>query len=254
MADQQYGDLATRQGAATVSFVELANTLVDDFDVIDVLTGLTARCVELLSAAAAGILLVDGRGTLRVVGASNEQAHLLELLQIQNDEGPCMDCYQSGQVIISGDLSRGSSWPRFAAASVGHGYLSVYAIPMRITDFTMGCLNLFMTEPTVLAAADIALAQGMADVAAIATTQNRLIEDAAVRVAQLQHALDSRIVIEQAKGMVAVQRGVDMDDAFTWLRNHARSNNRRLTDVAKDVIAGTLVAGTPPGPPPDRPV
>lgn len=138
MADDHHTNLAARQGVATAAFVELVNALVDDFDVIDVLTVLTARCVELLSTAAAGILLADNSGTLRVIGASNEQAHLLELLQIQNDEGPCMDCYQSGQIVSVGALTGPSPWPRFAAASVSHGYLSVCAIPMRIKDYTMG--------------------------------------------------------------------------------------------------------------------
>lgn len=255
MADEQRDDLAALQGTATVAFVELVNELVDDFDIIDVLTELTARCVELLDTAAAGILLVDSHGTLRVIGASSEQAHLLELLQIQNDEGPSMDCYQSGQVIASADLTDRTPWPRFAAASVGHGYLAVYAIPMGTKDFTMGCLNLFMTESTALAAADIALARGLADVATLAIAQNRLTEETAVREAQLQHVMDSRIVIEQAKGMVAAQRDVDMDHAFSWLRTQARSTNRRLTGVANEVIAGALAAGTHTGaaPPPAAP-
>lgn len=248
MADDSHAQLAARQGVATAAFVELVNALVDDFDVIDVLTVLTARCVELLSTAAAGILLADNYGTLRVMGASNEAAHLLELLQIQNDEGPCMDCYQTGQVISIGALRGPSPWPRFAEASVAHGYLSVCAIPMRIKDYTMGCLNLFLGGPAVMDPADIALARGLADVATIAISQNRLTEDAAVREAQLRHALESRTVIEQAKGMVAAQRGVDMDHAFSWLRSHARSNNLRLTDVARDVIAGILVGGIRTGP------
>lgn len=244
MSDEQLDQLASRQGVATVAFVELVNALVDDFDVVELLTGLTSRSVELVRASAAGILLADGHGTLRVIGASNEEAHLLELLQVQNDEGPCMDCYQSGEVVSNADLNGPSPWPRFAAASVAHGYQSVCAIPMRIKDFTMGCLNLFTVEPADVDPGDMALARGLADVATIAIAQNRLIEDAAVREAQLQHALHSRTVIEQAKGMIAAQRGVDMDRAFAWLRNHARSNNRLLTDVANEIVSSTLIAGT----------
>ena len=258
MSEDKVDELAARQGRATAAFVELVSALVDDFDVIDVLTGLTARCVELLSATAAGILLADSLGTLRVVGSSNEQAHLLELLQIQNDEGPCMDSYHSGDVVSTGDLTGATRWPKFAAASVAGGYLSVCAVPMRVKAVTMGCLNLFMTEATVMDPVDIALARGLADVATIAIAQHRLIEDGAVREAQLQHALDSRTIIEQAKGMVAAQRGVDMDGAFSWLRNEARSNNRLLTDVANEVIAGMRGAGTrtgatsPPSKPPPK--
>ena len=254
MSDEQLDQLASRQGVATAAFVELVNALVDDFDVVELLTGLTSRSVELVGASAAGILLADGHGTLRVIGASNEEAHLLELLQVQNDEGPCMDCYQSGEVVSNADLTGPSPWPRFAAASVAHGYQSVCAIPMRIKDFTMGCLNLFTVEPADVDPGNMALARGLADVATIAIAQNRLIEDAAVREAQLQHALHSRTVIEQAKGMIAAQRGVDMDRAFAWLRTQARSNNRLLTDVANDIVSSTLIAGTRTGlPTPPKP-
>lgn len=259
MTDDQTSQLLARQGVVTLAFVEMVNALVDDFDVIDVLTAMTARCVELLHADAAGILLADQQGTLRVIGASNEQAHLLELLQIQNDEGPCMDCYRTGRVVATVDLTGPTPWPTFAAASVARGYLWACAVPMRIKDFRMGCLNLFGSERTTLTTQDIALAQGFSDVATIAISQHRLNDDGTVRERQLQQALDSRTVIEQAKGMVAAQRGVDMERAFTWLRDYARSHNRRLTDVANDVIVRTIVAGnqtrrsppTNPAPPTD---
>ncbi len=225
------------------AFVELVEVLVDDFDVIDMLTVLTTRCVELLDAAAAGILLADGAGTLRVLGASNEQAQLLELLQVQNDEGPCWDCYHTGDVIINQDMTAGSPWPRFAPVSVAAGYPSVCAVPMRLKRSTMGCLNLFMSEPVGLPDADIALAQALADVASIAVVQEDATRAAAVHERQLQHALESRIVIEQAKGMIAAQADVDMDDAFSRLRAHARNNNLLLTDVAAAIISGSIRMG-----------
>ncbi|CAN5516864.1 GAF and ANTAR domain-containing protein [soil metagenome] len=228
---------------AGAAFVELVEALVDDFDVIDVLTVLTTRCVELLDAAAAGILLADGAGTLRVVGASNEQAQLLELLQVQNDEGPCWDCYHTGDVIISQDMTAGSPWPRFAPVSVAAGYPSVCAVPMSLKQFRMGCLNLFMSEPVRLPDADIALAHALADVASIAIVQDEATRAAAMHEHQLQHALESRIVIEQAKGMIAAQADVDMDNAFSRLRAHARNNNLRLTDVAAKVISGSIRMG-----------
>ncbi len=225
------------------AFVELVEVLVDDFDVIDMLTVLTTRCVELLDAAAAGILLADGAGTLRVLGASNEQAQLLELLQVQNDEGPCWDCYHTGEVIISQDMTTGSPWPRFAPVSVAAGYPSVCAVPMRLKRSTMGCLNLFMSEPVGLPDADIALAQALADVASIAIVHDQATRAAVVHEGQLQHALDSRIVIEQAKGMIAAQANVDMDNAFSRLRAHARNNNLRLTDAAAAIISGSIRLG-----------
>ncbi len=239
MGDEVSVEQLSRRARATAAFVELVNALVDDFDVIDVLTVLTTRCVELIGAAAAGILLADGEGTLRVIGASNERAQLLELLQLQNDQGPCLDCYRTGRLVVNADLGAGSPWPEFAGVSVANGYPSVCAIPMRLRTLTMGCLNLFMTEPVALSHDDIVLAEGLAQVAGIAIVQDQTIRESAVRERQLQHALESRIVIEQAKGMIAARRGVDMDGAFSRLRSHARSNNQRLTDVAKAVVDGS---------------
>lgn len=257
MADEIRYQQVGRRAQAAAAFVELVDALVEDFDVIDVLTVLATRCVELLGAAAAGILLADGEGTLRVVGASNEQAHLLELLQLQNDQGPCMDCYRTGQVVSNSNLGADSPWPEFAAVSIAAGYLSVCAIPMRLRDFTMGCLNLFLPDPVALPDDDVALAQALAHVASIAIAQDQLAREAAVRESDLQHALQSRVLIEQAKGMIAAQSGVDMDAAFNQLRSYARNTNRRLTDVAESVIDGSTTIRSakpsrPPIPPPSR--
>ncbi len=229
-----------RQARTATALVEIVDTLVSDFDVIDVLTVLTARCVELLEAAAAGILLADSTGRLRVIGASTEQIQLLELFQIQNDEGPCLDCFKSGKVVLNDHLDTDSTWPQFAAESVRAGFPSVCAVPLRINDVILGCLNLFMSEPVRLSDADVALAQALADVASIAIMQDQAIRDAAIRERQLQHALNSRIAIEQAKGMIAEHDGVDMDDAFSRLRTFARTHDRRLTETAQAVVAGTV--------------
>jgi GAF domain-containing protein len=231
---------ADRQGLAAATFVELIDTLVDDFDVIDVLTVLASRCVQLLDAAAAGILLADASGHLRVMAASTEQIALLELFQVQNQEGPCMDSFRTGEVVAASDLRDGSVWPLFAAESVAAGYPSVWAVPLRLRDVTLGCLNLFKTEPVRLSAGDVDLAQALADVASIAIMQDQAARDAADREARLQHALNSRIAIEQAKGMLAEYGGVDMDEAFTRLRRFARNHNRRLTEVAEALVAGQL--------------
>jgi GAF domain-containing protein len=220
--------------------LEIVDTLVSDFDVIEVLTVLTARCVELLDAAAAGILLADSGGRLRVIGASTEQIGLLELFQIQNDSGPCLDCFRTAEVVAHANLRARSPWPDFAAESVRAGYPSVCAVPLRLNAVILGCLNLFMSEPVELSASDLALAQALADVASIAIIQDQVTRDAAVREGQLQYALNSRITIEQAKGMIAERAQTDMDDAFARLRAYARSHNRRLTDVAGGLIAGTL--------------
>ncbi len=255
MSDERAAREIARQALTATTFVEIVDTLVSDFDVIDVLTALTSRCVELLDAAAAGILLADSRGMLRVIGASTEQIGLLELFQIQNDEGPCLDCYHSGSVVIQADLGAGSSWPRFAAESLAAGFPSVCAVPLRLKDARLGCLNLFMAEPIALHDADVALAQALADVASIAIVQDQATRDAAAREGRLQHALSSRIAIEQAKGIIAERAHVDMDTAFSRLRSFARNNNRGLTDVAESLVRGTLhmdVLARPKGAPPQQ--
>jgi transcriptional regulator with GAF, ATPase, and Fis domain len=230
----------SREVLTSSTFVTLIDTLVDEFDVIDVLTLLTSRSVELLGAAAAGILLADASGELRVMAASSEQIALLELFQIQNEQGPCLECYRSGEVVVNPDLRAGSKWPQFAVESIAAGYPSVCAIPLRLRASILGCLNLFMSEPLPLAAADLSLARSLADVASIAIVQDQTARDAAARQAQLQHALNSRIAIEQAKGMLAERIGVDMDVAFSLIRTFARNHNRGLSEVAASLVDGTL--------------
>lgn len=233
-----------RQTLTAITFVELVETLVDDFDVIDLLTVLASRSVDLLDAAAAGILLADADGQLRVMAASTEQIALLELFQVQNEQGPCLDSYHTGQVVVAADLRAGSPWPLFAAECLAAGYPSVCAVPLRLRRTALGCLNLFMSQPTPLAAAEIDLAQALADVASIAIIQDQAARQAAVREDRLRYALNSRIVIEQAKGMLAEHGHVDMDTAFGQLRAFARNNNRRLTEVAESLTAGQLAIAT----------
>lgn len=248
-----------RQALTATTFVEIVDTLVEDFDVIEVLTQLTSRSVELLEAAAAGILLADPDGQLRVIGASTEQVGLLELFQIQSAEGPCLDCYHTGSVVTDSRLSAGSLWPNFAAESVRLGFPSVCAVPLRLKDLILGCLNLFMSEPVELSQAEVALAQALADVASIAIVQDQATREAAIREGHLQHALNSRIVIEQAKGMIAERANVDMDDAFARLRSFARNSNRGLTAVAESLVTGVISVDSVaqnrrvPPPPPSRP-
>jgi GAF domain-containing protein len=230
-----------RQTLTASTFVELVDTLVDEFDVIDLLTVLASRCVDLLEAAAAGILLADASGHLRVMAASTEQIAVLELFQVQNEQGPCMDSFRTGQVVVAPDLTRGSPWPLLAAESKGGGYPTVCAGPLRLRDVILGCLNLFMTNGVSLSSGDIHLAQALADVASIAIVQDQAARDAAIREDRLQHALNSRIAIEQAKGMLAERGNVDMDEAFKRLRSFARNHNRGLTEVAQSLATGTLL-------------
>jgi transcriptional regulator with GAF, ATPase, and Fis domain len=249
-----------RQQLTATTFVEIVDTLVDNFDVIEVLTVLTSRTVELLDATAAGILLADEHGRLRVMAASTEQIQLLELFQLQNDEGPCLDSFRSGAIVAHPDLAEPSPWPRFAAESVAAGYPSVCAIPMRLKERVLGCLNLFMSTAESLPPTDVALAQALADVASIAVVQDQAARLAAIREGHLQHALTSRIKIEQAKGMIAEFARIDMDRAFNRLRTHARNNNLGLTSLAEQLVDGSLPiasvagqrSGRIPPPPPHR--
>jgi GAF domain-containing protein len=222
------------------TFVEVVDTLVRDFDVIEVLTVLTSRCVELLEAAAAGILLADDDQNLRVVGASNEQIHLLELFQIQNEEGPCLDCFRTGKPVSVADLRAASPWPKFSTECLEAGFPSVCAVPLRLKHATLGCLNLFMDEPVGLSVAEVALAQALADVASITMVQDEAAREAASHHAQMRRTLEGRIAIEQAKGMIAESAGMGMDEAFACLRSFARANGQGPTALAEALVTGQI--------------
>ncbi len=203
---------------------------------------LAGRCVELIDTQAAGILLVDPERKLRVVAASSEQARLIELFQVQNDEGPCLDAYSSGVPVIHAQLRETvERWPRFTPYAVGAGFESVCALPLRLRGTVIGALNLFRTSGGDLSDADIGLAQALADVATLAILHAEAALEAERRDQQLQHALDSRVVIEQAKGMLAEQAHIDMATAFQRIRAYARHNNRQLTSVAAAIVSGDLV-------------
>jgi GAF domain-containing protein len=223
--------------------VELADTLVADFDVVELLSLLADRCVEVLDVAAAGLLLAGPCGDLRMMASSSEAMRVLELFELQAQEGPCLDCYRSGQAVVNQDLaSVNGRWPRFAPEALAAGFGSVHALPMRLRGSVIGALNLFHAETGEMRSADIDAAQALADVATIAILQHRATLEGQVVNQLRQHALNSRIVIEQAKGVVAEREGLDMEQAFTALRNHARNHNLRLVVLAEDVIGGFLAA------------
>jgi GAF domain-containing protein len=231
------------------TFVELADTLVADFDVIDFLHILTDRSVRLLSAAAAGVVLADPRGELRVAAASSEAAGLVELFQIQNDQGPCLECYRTGQPVTAADLAGPDQrWPEFAAAAARAGFRAVQAVPMRLRDQVIGALNLFRAAPGLLDPADLRIGQALADVATIGLLHERNLRRSETVAEQLQGALTSRIIIEQAKGKLAERLGTDMDEAFRVLRAHARDRNQRLTDTARYLIGNPAADFPAPGP------
>jgi GAF domain-containing protein len=243
-----------REALLARTFVELADTLVTDFDVVELLTLLADRCVEVLDVGAAGLMLAAPDGDLRVMASSSEAMRLLELFELQAQEGPCLDCYRTGQPVVNQNLAAvNGRWPRFAAEALAAGFRSVHALPLRLRGTIIGALNLFHIEPGEMRQADVDAAQALADVATIAILQHRAVLEGQVVNEQLQHALNTRVVIEQAKGVVAEREGLNMEDAFATLRHHARNHNLRLADVAHDVIGGTLAASTLDRPPSAQP-
>lgn len=230
----------TREGRLVRSFVELADTLVSDFDPVDFLAMLAGRCVDALDVAEAGVLLADPDRTLHVMAASSEATRLLELFQLQNEEGPCLDCYLSGRTTVSEDLGAEERWPRFASEARASGFRSVVALPLRLRQEVIGALNLFRPEPGRLDDIDLRAGQALADVATIGLLQQRALRQAHLLADQLHGALTSRVVIEQAKGVLSERAGLDMTEAFDRLRVHARAHNRRLAEVAQAVIDGAL--------------
>jgi transcriptional regulator with GAF, ATPase, and Fis domain len=220
-------------------FIELADTLVDDFDLLEFLNRLTERCVELLDVAAAGLLLTDGQGALQVVAASSERTRLLELFQLQTDQGPCLDCFRTGTPVSVTDLPASDRWPRFTAAAAEVGFAAVHALPMRLRTEVIGALNLFDVAAGPLDEDKVRLGQALADVSTIGLLQQRAIHRRDVVTEQLQTALNSRVLIEQAKGLLAERLHVNVDDAFTVLRNASRSHNRPLSTLAQAIVDGT---------------
>src|ERR1700722_15025322 len=237
------------------TFVELTDTMVADFDVIDFLHVLTDRSVQLLEVSAAGLLLADPRGELRGVAASSEAARLLELFQLQSDQGPCLDCFRAGQPVDSGDLAAAAQrWPRFAPAAQQAGFAAVQALPMRLRDQVIGALNLFRASPGALPPADVRVGQALADVATISLLHERSMRHSDTLNEQLRTALNSRVIIEQAKGKLAERLSIDTDQAFSILRSAARNRNLRLADLAQAFIDGTdLLTSLPPAAPQQRP-
>ncbi|WP_394619618.1 GAF domain-containing protein [Lentzea sp. JNUCC 0626] len=230
-----------RESRLLQAFVELADTLVDDYDVVDVLHRLVDHCVRLLDATAAGLMLSDQRGGLRVMAYSSEQTQMLELFQLQASEGPCLECVRTGEPVLIADLAATTErWPRFAPLAIAEGFVSVHAVPMRLRRETIGALNLFRREAGSLSDEDLLVVRALADTATIGILQERAIRRGEIVTEQLQTALNSRVVIEQAKGVLAFAGNLEMEEAFEALRGYSRGHNRRLADVARELVVGEL--------------
>jgi len=230
-----------REDLLARTFVELADTLVDDFDIVEVTQRLMERCVELFSATAAGLLLADAKGHLRVLASSSDHLRIVELFEIQAREGPCLECYLTGAPVINLDLAASSDrWPHFVPVALGAGYHSVHALPVRLRQQVIGAINLFRDDVGPLDSDDVLAAQSLADATAIAILQHRALQDSHLLATQLGVALESRVVIEQAKGMVAERANLSISEAFVRLRTYARGHNQQLTAVCLGIIEGRI--------------
>jgi GAF domain-containing protein len=228
---------SSRETDVLDAVVSLVDTLLEDFDVVDLLTELTERCAQLLDVEAAGFLLADPLHQLRLLAATTEQARELELFQLQADEGPCVECYATGQPVSVADLRAAEDrWPRFVPAAVDAGFASVHAVPMRAAGIVLGALGLFGAEPGELSDADRLVAQTLAHIACVAILQERAPTPATV-MPQLRSALASRVIVEQAKGLLRESLDVSVEGAFILLRSYSRANGEHMTDVARRLMA-----------------
>ena len=244
---------AARDTQLARAFVRLADTLASDFDVVDFLQSLSADSVELLGAEAAGVMLADARGGLRLIASSDERMRTLELFELQGAQGPCLDAFSSGQSIQAGATDSRARWPAFAPHASDAGFQIMCAVPLRIRSDVIGALNLFRGTDELFTVAEIELAQAMAEMAAIGLIQEKALKERTLLAEQLQAALNSRVIIEQAKGMIAEYLAMTVDDAFVLLRNYAREHNSKLSAVASDVINRRIPSAALAQPPGQQP-
>lgn len=234
------GELS-REQRINAAFVAVADTLIADYDLIDLLHTLVDVCADVLDVEAAGLVLADDGGELQLLASTSEQADLVEIMQLGAGAGPCVDCFRTGNVVMVADIAEsGGQWPEFQAAALEQGFRAVHATPMRLRGQVLGALNLFSAEPGILNPADAGVAQALADVATIGILQERSIRETGVVAEQLKSALESRVLIEQAKGVLSALEGVGVDEAFGRLRDYARNHNLTLRAVAEGVAARTL--------------
>jgi hypothetical protein len=227
---------ALREARVLEAVVSLVDSLLDDFDVVDLLTELTERCAEVLDVASAGLLLADPLEQLRVLAATSDEARDLELFQLQADEGPCVDCYFTGQPVSVADIkSEAERWPRFVPAALDAGFASVHAVPMRAAGIVVGALGLFGTSPGALNEADLLVGQTLAHIASVAILQEHPPTPSTV-MQQLRNALTSRVHVEQAKGFLRESLDVSVEQAFELLRHYAHTRGDHLTDVARRLM------------------
>ncbi len=237
----------TREGRLLETFATLADTLVADYDVVDLLQLLVDRCGDLLDTTAAGILLADANGELEVMASTSEAGRLVETMQLSAESGPCIKSFLTGKVVSVPDISQGpEEWNAFRDSALDQGFHSVHAIPMRLRETTIGTLNLLRETSGELDPQDATAAQAFADVATIGILHERSLRESAILAEQLQTALNRRVVIEQAKGVVSYTRGVPVDEAFAIMRHYARSHQLPISQVAASLVDLSLTLDDEP--------
>ena len=229
-------DASSRETRITTAFVAVADTLTTDFDVIDLLHTLVEQCTTILDTDAGGLMLVDGAGQLELMTSTSEAADFVEVMQLNGDSGPCIDCFTGGIAVSVPDIEKGGAkWPGFQRAALEKGFLSAHAVPLKLRGQVIGTMNLFAHQTGALSVRDAAVAQALADVATIGILQERVIRESNILAEQLHRALDSRVLVEQAKGIICHSLSVSMDEAFAVLRAYARDNNLTIRGVAESI-------------------
>jgi GAF domain-containing protein len=231
----------TRETRLNAAFVKLADTLIDDYDIVDLLHTLVEECTAIFDIKAGGLMLADSEGQLQLIASTSEQADLVEIMQLNAGRGPCVECFETGHPVAIADIANsGEKWPDFREEALKQGFRSIYATPLRLRGQTIGTLNLLSATVGELNERDALAAQALSDVATIGILQERLIKERGIVADQLQRALDSRVLIEQAKGVLSESVSISVDDAFGAMRAYARSHNLRLHDVAEGIVGRTL--------------
>jgi GAF domain-containing protein len=231
----------SRETRLNAAFVKLADTLIDDYDIVDLLHTLVEECIAIFDVQAGGLMLADADGQLQLVASTSEKADLVEIMQLNAGQGPCVECFETGKPVAVADIERSDSkWPDFRAEALKQGFHSIYATPLRLRGQTIGTLNLLSTSVGDLNERDALAAQALSDVATIGILQERLVKERGIVADQLQRALDSRVLIEQAKGVLSESVSTNVDEAFQVMRAYARNNNLRLHDVAEGIVSRTI--------------
>ena len=241
MNDRNHVAHITREEKINDAFVRVTGTLVNDYDIVDLLSTLVNTCTELLDVQAGGILLADSVGVLELVASTSEEAETVEIMVLAAGAGPCVDCYTTGAPVNVPDIAQDAQrWPRFQRTALEQGFRAAHATPLRLHGQVIGAMNLLSTMPGPLSERDIKLAQALADVATVGIMHERTFRQPGTVAAQLYLALDTRVLIEQAKGALAQYLSCTMSEAFNALRGYARLHNVTLRFASQGILNRTI--------------